>query len=101
MATTKKETVVAPPAPPAPVAPTDEQIEATASLMSSFQGAFKSKTIWASVAIAAVSVGQTYLPAVLPYLTQTNTMYGGIAISVIMTALRIMTTKSLSDKVGS
>lgn len=82
---------------PTPVI-TDAQIAQTATMVDSFKGAFKSKTIWTSFVIAAVSVGQAYLPAVLPYLTQSNTMYGGLGIAVAMTMLRIVTTQPLSGK---
>ena len=56
----------------------------------------KSKTVIFAVLLAALSVAQGYV-GLLP-LTPVNQMYCGIAISVAITVLRIMTTQPLSEK---
>ena len=57
---------------------------------------FKSKTIWFSVLLAVLSVVQGYLHA-LP-LTPVNQMYAGLAIAVVVTVLRAVTTQPLKEK---
>jgi low affinity Fe/Cu permease len=56
----------------------------------------KSRTVWFSLILAALSVAQGYLN-LLP-LTPINQMYVGIAISIIVTVLRIVTTQPISEK---
>ena len=56
----------------------------------------KSKTIWFSVLLAVLSVMQGYLH-VLP-LTPVNQMYAGLAIAVVVTVLRAVTTQPLGEK---
>ena len=56
----------------------------------------KSKTVWFAILLAALSVAQGYV-GLLP-LTPLEQMYVGIAISVIVTVLRVITTQPLSAK---
>ena len=58
--------------------------------------ALKSKTVLFAILLAALSVAQGYV-GLLP-LTQIEQMYVGIAISVIVTVLRVVTTQPLSQK---
>lgn len=58
--------------------------------------ALKSKTVRFAMLLAALSVLQGYV-AVLP-LTPIQQMYIGIAISVAITVLRVVTTQPLSEK---
>lgn len=85
------------------VAPvTDEQIAQTATLLTGVTGGLSSKTIWAAVVVAVLSVGQNYVlsPDMLaPFLTQGNVALVGGGISAVMVLLRILTTQSLIDKV--
>jgi fatty acid desaturase len=56
----------------------------------------KSRTVLFAILLAALSVAQGYV-FLLP-LTQLEQMYAGIAISVIVTVLRIVTTQPISEK---
>jgi len=56
----------------------------------------KSRTVMFALLLAVLSVLQGYV-GLLP-LTQIQQMYVGIAISVIVTILRIVTTQSISEK---
>ena len=56
----------------------------------------KSRTVWFAILLAALSVVQGYV-GLLP-LTPVQQMYVGIAISVIVTVLRIVTTQPVSEK---
>jgi hypothetical protein len=56
----------------------------------------KSRTVLFAILLAALSVAQGYV-GLLP-LTQLEQMYAGIAISVIVTVLRIVTTQPISEK---
>lgn len=56
----------------------------------------KSKTVIFAIILAALSVAQGYI-GLLP-LTPVQQMYVGIAISVIVTVLRIVTTQPVSEK---
>jgi len=56
----------------------------------------KSKTVIFAIILAALSVVQGYV-GLLP-LTPVQQMYVGIAISVIVTVLRIVTTQPISEK---
>lgn len=56
----------------------------------------KSKTVLFAIALAVLSVLQGYI-ALLP-LSPIEQMYVGIAISVAVTVLRIVTTQPISDK---
>ena len=58
--------------------------------------ALKSKTVIFAILLAALSVAQGYV-GLLP-LTQLEQMYVGIAISVVVTVLRIVTTQPLAEK---
>lgn len=57
---------------------------------------FKSKTVVFAILLAALSVVQGYV-GLLP-LEPVQQMYVGIAISVIVTVLRIVTTQPVSEK---
>ena len=57
---------------------------------------FKSKTVLFALLLAVLSVLQGYV-GLLP-LTPIQQMYVGIAISVIVTLLRIVTTQPIADK---
>jgi fatty acid desaturase len=56
----------------------------------------KSRTVVFAILLATLSVAQGYV-GLLP-LTQIQQMYAGIAISVIVTVLRIVTTQPISEK---
>lgn len=56
----------------------------------------KSRTVLFALLLAALSVAQGYV-FLLP-ITPVQQMYAGIAIAAIMTVLRIVTTKPLSEK---
>ena len=56
----------------------------------------KSRTVLFAILLAALSVAQGYI-GLLP-LTQVQQMYVGIAISIIVTVLRIVTTQPISEK---
>lgn len=56
----------------------------------------KSKTVLFAILLAALSIMQGYV-ALLPF-APVQQMYAGIAISVIVTVLRIVTTQPLADK---
>jgi low affinity Fe/Cu permease len=58
--------------------------------------ALKSRTVLFAIALAVLSVLQGYV-GLLP-LSQVEQMYAGIAISVAVTVLRIVTTQPLIDK---
>ncbi len=58
--------------------------------------ALKSRTILFALLLAVLSVCQGYV-GLLP-LTQVEQMYVGIAISVIVTVLRIITTTPIAEK---
>ena len=57
---------------------------------------FKSKTVWFSVLLAMLSVVQGYLHVL--QLTPVNQMYAGLAIAVVVTDLRAVTTQPLKEK---
>jgi hypothetical protein len=57
---------------------------------------FKSKTVWFSIILAVLSILQGYV-GLLP-LDATDQMMVGIAISVAVTLLRIITTQPISKK---
>lgn len=56
----------------------------------------KSKTLWFALLLAVLSVLQGYV-GLLP-LTRIEQMYVGLAISVVVTVLRFVTTQPLSEK---
>ena len=56
----------------------------------------KSRTVWFALLLAVLSVIQGYV-GLLP-LTPVQQMYVGIAISVVITVLRIVTTQPISEK---
>jgi len=56
----------------------------------------KSKTVWFAIILAVLSVVQGYI-GLLP-LAPIQQMYVGIAISVIVTILRIVTTQPITEK---
>lgn len=56
----------------------------------------KSRTVWFAIILAVLSILQGYL-GLLP-LSPMGQMYAGVAISVIVTLLRIITTQPISDK---
>lgn len=56
----------------------------------------KSRTVWFALLLAVLSVVQGYV-GLLP-LTPVQQMYVGIAISVVITVLRIVTTQPISEK---
>ena len=58
--------------------------------------AFKSKTMWFSMALAALSVVQGYISA-LP-LSPTEQMYVGLVVAAAIAGLRYVTTEPLSSK---
>ena len=62
--------------------------------MDSLFGAFKSKTIWASVGVAVLGV---LVPPVNAWIAA-NPGTAATAVSVLMAVLRTMTTTSLSNK---
>jgi ABC-type branched-subunit amino acid transport system permease subunit len=65
-------------------------------LMATITQLLKSRTVIFAIALAALSVLQGYI-GILP-LTPIGQMYVGIAISVIVTLLRIVTTQPISEK---
>lgn len=83
---------------PTPV--TDEQIGWATTLVNGVSGSIKSKTIWTAVAVAVISVGQTYVPTMLATVTSGNVMWTGLGLSAVMVFLRIVTTQALVDKVS-
>ena len=56
----------------------------------------KSKTVWFSIILAVLSILQGYV-GLLP-LSQVDQMFVGVAIAIIITVLRILTTQPISEK---
>ena len=58
--------------------------------------ALKSKTVWFAILIAVLSIVQGYV-ALIP-VTPVQQMYVGIAIAIVVTVLRVVTTQPLAGK---